>query len=60
MGTNINNASLAFITFSLLLTAVFLLQRLNNGGYGSYETQTEKAKLYRSSKDQVMIHSWVQ
>lgn len=30
---------------------------MNNGGYGSYETQTEKAKLYRSSQDQVIVKS---
>lgn len=34
-------------------------QRWNNGGYGSYDVRNEKAKLYRSSKDQVIIESVV-
>ena len=34
---------------------VFLFQRWNDGRYSSYDPQSEKARLYRNSKDQVII-----
>ena len=42
-----------FFNFCLISFFLFLCQRLNNRGTGSFNVENEKAKLYRGSKDQV-------